>query len=169
MSIKNIYPLPRIDDLFEQPQGAQVFWKIDLRSGYHHMRVKEIDVQKIAFRTQYGHYEFLVMPFGLTNAPAIFMDLTNRVFKDYLNQFVVVFIDDILIYSWSRKEHKDHLRMALTVLREKKLYVKFKKCEFWLQEIAFLGYAVSGKGISLDLTKIEVMVKWAKPSNVNEV
>ncbi|KAF5465671.1 hypothetical protein F2P56_015653 [Juglans regia] len=145
MTIKNKYPLARIDDLFDQLQGAQVFSKIDLRFGYHHMRVKETDVQKTTFRTRYGHYEFLVIPFGLTNALVAFMDLINRVFKDYLDQLVVIFIDDILIYSRSRKEYKDHMRMALTVLREKKLNAKFKKCEFWLQEIAFLGHVVSGK------------------------
>ncbi|KAF5468698.1 hypothetical protein F2P56_012834 [Juglans regia] len=150
-------------------QGAQVFSKIDLRSGYHHMRVKEIDVQKTTFWTRYENYEFLVMPFRLTNAPAAFMDLMNRVFKDSLDQFVVVFIGDILIYSWSHKEHVDHLRTALMVLREKKLDAKFKKCESWLQEIAFLGHVVSGKGILVDPTKIEVVVKWKKPSNVNEV
>ncbi|XP_041026909.1 uncharacterized protein LOC121267102 [Juglans microcarpa x Juglans regia] len=133
------------------------------------LKVKETDVQKTAFRTRYGHYEFLVMPFGLTNAPAAFMDFMNKVFKDYLEKFVIVFIDNILIYSRSSRELEDHLRIALQILREKKLYAKFKKCEFWLQEISFLGHVVSAKGISVDPAKVEAVVKWAKPSNVNEV
>ena len=129
-TIKNKYPLPRIDDLFDQLSGAAVFSKIDLRSGYHQLKVKEKDILKTAFRTRYGHYEFMVMPFGLTNAPAAFMDLMNRVFKDYLDKFVVVFIDDILIYSRSHDEHEQHLRLVLQRLKECKLYAKFNKCKF---------------------------------------
>nr|CAD1842324.1 unnamed protein product [Ananas comosus var. bracteatus] len=136
VTIKNKYPLPRIDDLFDQLQGSYVFSKIDLQSGYHQLRVRAEDVPKTAFRTRYGHYEFTVMPFGLTNAPVAFMDLTNRVFKPFLDRFVVVFIDDILIYSRSDTEHEEHLRMVLQLLREKKLYAKLKKCEFWLWEVA---------------------------------
>ena len=132
VTINNRYPLPRIDDLFDQLQGADFFSKIDLRSGYHQVRVKEDDVGKTAFRTRYGHYEFLVMPFGLTNAPAIFMDLMNRVCKPYLDKFVIVFIDDILIYSKSEQEHEDHLRKVLQVLKKEQLYAKFSKCAFWL-------------------------------------
>ena len=130
LTIKNKYPLPRIDDLFDQLRGAAVFSKIDLRSGYHQLRIKESDVFKTAFRTHYGHYEFLVMPFGLTNAPAAFMDLMNRVFKDYLDKFVIGFIDDILVYSRSKGEHEQHLRLVLEMLRQHKLYAKFTKCEF---------------------------------------
>ncbi|XP_062091879.1 uncharacterized protein LOC133797823, partial [Humulus lupulus] len=130
LTIKNKYPLPRIDDLFDQLQGRGVFSKIDLRSGYHQLKIREEDVPKTAFRTRYGHYEFLVMPFGLTNAPAAFMDLMNRVFKDYLDKFVIVFIDDILVYSRSQEEHEEHLRLTLEKLKEKQLYAKFKKCEF---------------------------------------
>ncbi|GJV11612.1 putative reverse transcriptase domain-containing protein [Tanacetum coccineum] len=130
ITIRNRYPLPRIDDLFDQLQGAKYFSKIDLRSGYHQLRVREQDISKTAFRTRYGHYEFLVMPFGLTNAPAVFMDLMNRIFHEYLDKFVIVFIDDILVYSKSEEEHERHLRIVLEILRQKKLYAKFSKCEF---------------------------------------
>ncbi|GJX21748.1 putative reverse transcriptase domain-containing protein [Tanacetum coccineum] len=138
--VRNRYPLPRIDDLFDQLQGAKYFLKIDMRLGYHQLRVKDQDVSKTAFRTRYGHYEFLVMPFGLTNAPAVFMDLMNRVFHEYLDRFVIVFIDDILVYSKTREEHEDHLRMVLEILCQKKLYAKFSKCDFWLGQVAFLGH-----------------------------
>ncbi|GJS83959.1 putative reverse transcriptase domain-containing protein [Tanacetum coccineum] len=130
ITIRNRYPLPRIDDLFDQLQGAKHFSKIDLRSGYHQLRVKEQDISKTAFRTRYGHYEFLVMPFGLTNAPAVFMDLMNRVFHEFLDKFVIVFIDDILVFSKSKEEHEEHLRTVLQILRQEKLYAKFPKCDF---------------------------------------
>ncbi|GJX95869.1 putative reverse transcriptase domain-containing protein [Tanacetum coccineum] len=134
LTVKNRYPLPRIDDLFDQLQGSRVYSKIDLRSGYHQLRVREEDIPKTAFRTRYGHYEFQVMPFGLTNAPAVFMDLMNRVCKPYLDRFVIVFIDDILIYSKSRKEHEGHLKLILRLLKKEELYAKFSKCEFWLSK-----------------------------------
>ena len=130
VTIKNRYPLPRIDDLFDQLRGARVYSKIDLRTGYHQLRVREVDIPKTAFRTRYGHFEFTMMPFGLTNAPTAFMDLMNRVFQPYLDQFVVVFVDDILIYSQSKVEHEDHLRIVLQLLRDHQLYAKFSKCEF---------------------------------------
>nr|GFC29158.1 RNA-directed DNA polymerase homolog [Tanacetum cinerariifolium] len=130
ITIRNRYPFPRIDDLFDQLQGAMHFYKIDLRSGYHQLRVKEQDISKTTFRTRYGHYEFLVMPFGLTIAPAIFLDLMNRVFHEFLDKFVIVFIDDILVFSKSKEEHDDHLRTVLQILRQEKLYAKFSKCEF---------------------------------------
>ncbi|KAL4035094.1 hypothetical protein IC575_003768 [Cucumis melo] len=130
VTVKNRYPLPRIDDLFDQLQGATVFSKIDLRSGYHQLRIKDEDIPKTAFRSRYGHYEFIVMSFGLTNAPAVFMDLMNRVFREFLDTFVIVFIDDILIYSKTEAEHEEHLRMVLQTLRDNKLYAKFSKCEF---------------------------------------
>ncbi|GJT85670.1 putative reverse transcriptase domain-containing protein [Tanacetum coccineum] len=134
LTVKNIYPLPRIDDLFDQLQGSRYFSKIDLRSGYHQLRVREEDIPKTAFRTRYGHFEFTVMPFGLTNAPAVFMDLMNRVCRPYLDKFVIVFIDDILIYSKSKEEHEVHLKLILELLEKEKLFGKFSKCEFWLQE-----------------------------------
>nr|GFB57827.1 putative reverse transcriptase domain-containing protein [Tanacetum cinerariifolium] len=132
LTVKNRYPLSRIDDLFDQLQGSRVYSKIDLRSGYHQLRVREKDIPNTAFRTRYGHYEFQVMPFGLTNAPAVFMDLMNRVCKPYLDRFVIVFIDDILIYSKNKKEHEGHLKLILKLLKEEELYAKFLKCEFWL-------------------------------------
>ena len=169
VTIKNKYPLPRIDDLFDQLQGASVFSKIDLRSGYHQLMIKEEDIPKTAFRTRYGHYEFLVMPFSLTNAPAAFMDMMNRVFKDLLDSFVIVFIDDILIYSRSREEHMKYLRIVLRILKEKQLYAKFKKYEFWLEKVIFLGYVVSGNGISVDPAKVEAVSNWSRPTNVSEI
>ena len=143
VTIPNQYPLPRIDELFDQLQGSQVYSKIDLRSGYHQLRVQDSDVPKTAFRTRYGHYEFLVMLFGLTNAPAAFMDLMNRVFQPYLDRFVIVFIDDILVYSGSPEEHAEHLRTVLQILRERQLYTKFSKCQFWLDKEVFLGHVIS--------------------------
>ena len=132
MTVKNKYPLPRIDDLFDQLKGASVFSKIDLRFGYHQLRIKDADVHKTTFRTRYGHYEFLVMPFGLTNAPATFMDLMNCVFRPYVDRFVVVFIDDILVYSKDREDHDTHLLVVLETLRKEQLYAKLRKYEFWL-------------------------------------
>ncbi|XP_019234553.1 PREDICTED: uncharacterized protein LOC109215013 [Nicotiana attenuata] len=129
VTIKNKYPLPRIDDLFDQLQGARVFSKIDLRSGYHQLKIRDSDIHKTTFRTRYGHYEFLVMSFGLTNAPATFMHLMNSVFRPYLDSFVIVFINDILVYSRSQEEHAQHLRVVLQRLREERLYAKFSKCK----------------------------------------
>lgn len=146
-----------------------MFSKIDLRSRYHQLKVKAEDVEKTAFRTRYGHYEFLVMPFGVTNAPAAFMVLMNRVFKQFLDEFIVVFIDDILIYSKSKEEHENHLRTALQILREKKLYAKLSKCEFWLDSVAFLGHVINQDGVSVDPQKIEAIVDWSRPTNVSEV
>ncbi|KAL0551618.1 hypothetical protein IC582_010707 [Cucumis melo] len=169
VTVKNRYPLPRIDDLFDQLQGATVFSKIDLRSGYHQLRIKDEDVPKTAFRSRYGHYEFIVMSFGLTNAPAVFMDLMNRVFREFLDTFVIVFIDDILIYSKTEAEHEEHLRMVLQTLRDNKLYAKFSKCKFWLKQVSFLGHVVSKAGVSVDPAKIEAVTGWTRPSTVSEV
>ncbi|GJQ93809.1 putative reverse transcriptase domain-containing protein [Tanacetum coccineum] len=169
LTVKNRYPLPRIDDLFDQLQGARYFSKIDLRSGYHQLRVHEDDIPKTAFRTRYGHFEFTVMPFGLTNAPAIFMDLMNRVCKPYLDKFVIVFIDDILIYSKTKEDHEVHLRLMLELLTKEKLYAKFSKCEFWLQEVHFLGHVVNQSGIHVDPSKIEAVKNWKAPTTPSEV
>ena len=169
LTVKNKYPLPGIDDLFDQLKGASIFSKIDLRSGYPQLRIKDGDVHKMAFRMRYGHYEFLVMPFGLTNAPTAFIDLMNHVFRPYVDQFVVVFMDDILVYSKDRENHDTHLRVVLETLRKKQLYVKLSKCEFWLNEVSFLGHIVSKEGIRVDPKKIEVVVEWKPPRNVTEV
>ncbi|KAL4033117.1 hypothetical protein IC575_006203 [Cucumis melo] len=163
VSVKNRYPLPRIDDLFDQLHGATVFFKIDLRSRYHQLRIKDGDVPKTAFHSKYGHYEFIVMSFGLTNAPAVFMDLMNRVLREFLDTLVIVFIDDILIYSKIEAEHEEHLRMVLQTLRDNKLYAKFSKCEFWLKQVSFLGHVVSKVGVYVDPTKIEAIISWLRP------
>ncbi|KAL4020664.1 hypothetical protein IC575_019445 [Cucumis melo] len=153
VTVKNRYPLPRIDDLFDQLQEATVFSKIDLRSGYHQLRIRDSDIPKTAFLSRYGHYEFIVMSFGLTNAPAVFMDLMNRVFKDFLDSFVIVFIDDILIYSKTEAGHEKHLH----------------QCELWLKKVTFLGHVVSSEGVSVDPTKIEAVTNWPRPSTVSEI
>ncbi|KAA0054800.1 reverse transcriptase [Cucumis melo var. makuwa] len=169
VTVKNRYPLPRIDDLFDQLQGATVFSKIDLRSDYHQLRIRDGDIPKTAFRSRYGHYEFVVMSFGLTNAPTVFMDLMNRVFKDFLDSFVIVLIDDILIYSKTEAEHEEHLHQVLETIRANKLYAKFSKCEFWLRKVTFLGHVVSSEGVSVDPTKIEAVTNWPRPSTVSEI
>ncbi|GJU27929.1 putative reverse transcriptase domain-containing protein [Tanacetum coccineum] len=135
--VKNHYPLPRIDDLLDQLQGSCIYSKINLRSGYHQLKVRDEDISKTAFRTRYGHYEFQVMPFGLTNTPTVFMDLMNRVCKPYLDKFIITFIDDILIYSRNKEEHVDHLRIILELLKKEELYAKFSKCDFWISIVQF--------------------------------
>ena len=146
-----------------------MFSKVDLHSGYHQMRVKEEDILKTAFRTRYGHYEFLVMSFGLTNMPAVFMDTMNRVFHDYLDQFIIAFIDDILIYSKTSEEHEEHLRKVLERLRKEKLYAKLEKCEFWLDSVSFLGHVNCGEGVAVDSEKVKAMVKWTRPTSMFEI
>ncbi|GJT49608.1 putative reverse transcriptase domain-containing protein [Tanacetum coccineum] len=167
--VKNRYPLPRIDDLFDQLQGSNIYLKIDLRLGYHQLRLREQDIPKMAFRTRYGHYEFQVMPFGLTNEPAVFMDLMNQVCKPYLDKFVIVFIDDILIYSKDKTEHEEHLKAILELLKKEKLYAKFSKCEFWIPKVQFLGHVIDNRGIQVDPVKIESIKDWASPKTPTEI
>jgi hypothetical protein len=155
MTIKNKYPLPRIDDLFDQLKQAKIFSKIDLRSRYHQLKVKEADIPKTAIRTRYGHYEFLLMPFGVTNAPSVFMDLMNWVFHMYLDWFT-----PITMKIWRTLED---------ILREKKLFVKLKKCEFWLERVTFLGHVISKDGVVVDPGKIKAMMDWERPTNVWEI
>ncbi|KAH0765914.1 hypothetical protein KY285_001785 [Solanum tuberosum] len=169
VTTKNKYPLRRIDDLFDQLYGATCFSKIDLRSGYHQFRVRECDIPNTTFRTCYGHYEFLVMSFDLTNALATFMDLMNRVFKPYLDMFIIVFINDILIYSRNEKDHASHLRIVLQTLKDRELYAKFSKCEFWLKSVTFLGHIVSGDGIRIDTQKIEVVQNWPRTTSPTDI
>ena len=157
-TIKNRYPLPWIDDLFDQLRGAWVYAKIDLCIGYHQLRVREVDIPKMAFRTRYGHFEFTMMPFGLTNAPTTFMDLMHRVFQAYLDRFVVVFMDDILIYSKFEEDHEGHLRIVLQTLTEHRLYAKFSKCEFCFTKVRFLGHVVSASRVSMDLEKVKTIM-----------
>jgi hypothetical protein len=166
VTIKNKYPLPRIEDLFDQMKGAKIFSKIDLRSGYHQLKIRAEDVPKIAFTTRYGLYEFFVMSFGLTNAPAYFM---NKVFVEYLDQFAVVFIDDILIYSPNEETHEDHLRLVLQKLHDNQLYAKFSKCDVWLKEVAFLGLIVTDGGIKADLGKISEILNWKQPKDASKI
>ena len=168
VTIKNKYPLPRIDILFDQLAKAKVFSKIDLRSGYHHIKIRPEDIPKTAFSTRYGLYEYLVMSFGLTNAPAYFMYLMNSVFMLELGKFVVVFIDDILIYSENEADHAEHLRIVLSRLREHKLYAKFSKCDFWLSKVPFLGHILSRDGISVDPSKVQEVMDWKAPTSVHE-
>ncbi|GKB18543.1 putative reverse transcriptase domain-containing protein, partial [Tanacetum coccineum] len=152
--------LPRIDDLFDQLQDSRYFSKIDLRSSCNQLRVREEDILKTAFRTWYGHFEFTVMPFGLTNAPAVFTNLMNRVCKPYLDKFFIVLFDDFLIYSKSKEEHAVHLKLVLELLKKEKLFVKFSKCELWLQEVYFLIHMVNSNGIHVDPSKIEAVKNW---------
>jgi hypothetical protein len=169
VTIKNKYPLPRIDILFDQLTGAKVFSKIDLRSCYHQIKIRVSDVPKTAFSTRYGLYEFLMMSFGLTNASAYFMYLMNSVFMNELDKFVVVFIDDILIYSKCEAEHAQHLRIVLQRLRDHKLYAKFSKCELWLDSVKFLGHTISKDGISMDPSKVQEVLDWKPPKSVHQI
>ena len=169
MTIKNKYPLPRLDDLMDQLADARVFSKVDLSSGYHQIKVKDEDIQKTAFKTRYRHYEYSVMPFSVTNAPGVFMEYMNRIFNTYLDWFVVVFIYDILTYSKSEEAHTEHLRIVLQVLKEKKLYAKLSKCEFWLKEVSFLGHVISGSGIVVDPPKVDVVLQWETPKSATEI
>src|SRR6185295_3717296 len=169
ITIKNRYPLPRIEDLLDRLVDTKYFSKLDLYSRYHQIRIKKEDIHKTAFRTRYGHYEFLVLPFGLTNAPATFMTLMNDIFHEYLDEFVVVYLDDILIYSKTKEDHLKHLRKVLSKLREHRLYAKLKKCELFKNKVEYLGHYISGEGIAVDERKVEVIKKWPNPTNLTEL
>jgi hypothetical protein len=166
VTIKNKYPLPRIDDLFDQLKDANIFTKIDLRSEYHHVRIKEEDINNTSFRTRYGHYGFTMVPFGLSNAPAVFICLMNGVFREYLDKFLIVFLDDILVYSKLEEEHEHHLKMVLQALREHQLYAKLSKFSFDQNIIHYLGHIISEEGITVDPEKIEAIKGWKIPKNV---
>nr|GEV90429.1 hypothetical protein [Tanacetum cinerariifolium] len=165
--LSGIPPEREVEFGIESVPGTQPISKAP--SGYHQLRVKEQEIPKTAFHTRYGHYEFLVMPFGLTNAPVVFMDLMNRIFHKYLNKFVIVFIDYILVYSKKKEEHEEHLRIVLGTLRQKKLYARFLKCEFWLGHVAFFGHIVSADGITMYPAKVEAITKWPRPKTVTEI
>ena len=167
VTIKNKYLLPKIDELFDQLKGAKYFSKIDLRSGYHQVRIHADDIPKTMFRTRFGHYEFLVMPFGLTNAPATFMALMDSVLRPYLGKFVIVFLDDILVYSTTLDEHAEHLRKVFQLLRENSLYAKESKCEFFKDSIQYLSHVIFTEGIAMDASKVDAILQWpARASNI---
>ena len=169
VTIKNKYPLPHIDIMFDQLSKAKVFSEIDLRYGYHQIKIHLEDIPKTTFSTRYGLYEYLVMSFGLTNAPSHFMYLVNSVFMPELNKFVVVFIYDILVYSRNEEEHAEHLRVVLSRLREHQLYAKFSKCKFWLKKVPFLGHVLSEEGISIDPAKVQEVLDWKVPTSIHKV
>ena len=168
-TIKNAYPLPRIDDLLDQLHGAKCFSKLDLKSGYWQIPIVKNDIPKTAFRTRYGHFEWKVLPFGLTNAPAIFMDQMHRIFSDLLDKNVIVFLDDILIYSKTPEEHAAHLREVLCRLRQYKFFANMDKCKFWQKEVIFLGHRVSAEGLSMEEDKIKAILDWPQPTDQKEV
>ncbi|XP_019256472.1 PREDICTED: uncharacterized protein LOC109234886 [Nicotiana attenuata] len=169
ITIKNKYLLLGIDNLFDQLQGTKYFLKIDLRSGYHQLRIKGQGVPKTAFQTRYGYYEFLIMSFSLTNAPTTFTDMMNRLLKTFLDIFVIMFIDDILVYLRSEEEHIDHLQKVLCTLRDHKLYTMFSKYEFWPNSMTFLGHIVLGEGLKVDSQIVEAVKNWPRPITSTEV
>ena len=169
VTVHNRYPLPRIEDLLDRLQGAKLFTKIDLRSGYHQIRVHPSDVHKTAFRTRYGHFEFLVLPFGLTNAPATFMHLMHSIFREQLDDFIVIFLDDILVYSRDLSSHVAHVRKTFEILRQHSLFAKVSKCEFFRSSVHYLGHVVSEQGLSPDPAKVQAVANWKVPMNVSEI
>jgi hypothetical protein len=168
-TIKNCCPLPRIDEIFDRLTNPQFMSSFDLRNGYWQIAMKEEDIYKTAFRTRYGHFEFLVMPFGLTNAPATFQTLMNTILHPYLDKFVVVYIDDILVFSKTLEEHLEHLELVLLKLRENRLFAKLSKCEFLLKEIQFLGHIVTPNGIKVDPSKISAIKDWPRPKKLKDL
>ena len=169
LTIKNRYSLPRIDDLFDQLAGSCVFSSLDLAQGYHQIRISEEDVPKIAFRMPFGHYQFKVLSFKLTNAPATFQGVMNRIFERYLGKFMLVYLDDILVFSKNQEEHLEHLRKVFDILRKNKIYAKLTKCHFAKEELEYLGHVVGKDGIKVDPRKIETVAKWARPKDVSQL
>jgi hypothetical protein len=169
LTVKNTHPLPRIDEMFEQLHGAKLFTKLDLASGYHQVRMAPEDIEKTAFKTKYGLYEYVVMPFGLTNAPSTFQHLMNNVLHPYVDRFVMVYLDDILIYSNTPEKHAEHLRLVLSALRKAQLYCKMSKCSFFQTEVDYLGHLITDKGVTVDPRKLESILAWPTPTNVGEL
>src|SRR3954470_14685123 len=167
--IKNKYPLRRINDLYDQLAGSSVFSKMYLRLGNHQIKIRNEDIPKMVFTTRYGLYEFTIMSFDLTNAPTTFSRMMNSIFIEYLDKFVVVYLDDILIYSKKIEEHAEHLRLVLMKLREHRLYAKFSKCEFWLPEVTYLGHVISAKGVVVNPKRVQAVLDWTPPESVKQV
>lgn len=168
-TIKNKFPLPIVDELLDELAGAAVFSKLDLRAGYHQIRMREEYEDKTAFKTHHGHFQFRVMPFGLTNAPATFQCLMNAIFSKYIRKFVIIFLDDILVFGETMEEHLEHLRLVFELLREHQLFVKASKCSFACDHIDYLGHVISREGVATDKEKTQAMAQWPTPTNATEL